>query len=72
MMKDYLVKQAGWLWLFKLMNENRLEGKYYGFQIGDIYQLLATYNQSIVNLSVMEEKFLNWNLPSGKLPETFA
>lgn len=70
--KGYLITQTGWLWLFKLNNENRLEGKYYGFQSGDIYQLLATWDQSIVNLSTKEEILPNWNLLSGNLPETFA
>lgn len=57
--EDYLITQTGWLWLFKLINESRLEGKYCGFQSGDIYQLLAMYDQSIVNLSTKEEKHLN-------------
>lgn len=70
--KDYLITQTGWFWFFKLINESRLEGKYYGFQSVDIYQLLPTYDRSIVNLSAKEEKLLNWNPPSGNLPETFA
>lgn len=57
--KDYLIIQTGWLWVFKLINETRLEGKYCGVQSGDIYQLLATCDQRIGNLSAKEEKLLN-------------